>query len=68
MLDAEDYIEELDERALRVAAAAILFELRRAGADVKHDPSWQSSVAHILASGQKRADLVIEHMRIAVLK
>lgn len=65
VLDAEDYIEELDDGALRVTATTKLHIGLLASAIVEHDSVWKPSISHILASCEERSDSVIEYVRIA---
>jgi hypothetical protein len=67
VLDAEDYIEELDDGALRVTATAELHIRLLASAIVEHDSVWKSGISHILASREEWPDSVIEYVRIATL-
>src|SRR5438105_269903 len=65
--DAENNVKELDEAALRVAAAGILPIRLGSRAILVDDAVRQSSLGHILASGKKGADAVVEDGGIATL-
>ena len=67
MGDAEDDVEELDEGTLRVGAAAVLAVFFCAGAVFVDDAVWEACVGHVLRSGEKGADAVVEDVWVAVL-
>lgn len=67
VLDVQDYVEELDQGALGVGAAAVVVPGLRAGSVVVDDAIGQTGVAHVPAAGEKRADAVVEDVRVAVL-
>lgn len=64
---AEDDVEELDDGALGVAAAAELYVGLLAGAIVEHDTVGETSITHVLASGEEGSDTVVEDVWIAAL-
>ena len=38
-----------------------------AGTGVEENASWQTSVGHVLATGEERTDAVVEDVRVAIL-
>ena len=67
MLDAENDVEELDEGALCVAAAAVLTIGFVTAAVFVDDAVWKTSFGHVFATSQERSDAVVEDVRVAIL-
>ena len=67
VLDAENDVEELDERALRVAATTQLSVLLLVCAVVKQDAVWKASLCHVLSSSEEWANAVVEDVWVAIL-
>ena len=67
VLDAQHNVKELEERALGVAAAAVLPErVVRAPRVVAHTVR-QPRVGHVLATGQEWSNAMVKGVRIAIL-
>ena len=64
---AEDDVEELDEGALRVAAAAVLSVGLSAGAIFVDNAVGEAGVGHVFAAGEEGPDAVVEDVRVAIL-
>lgn len=67
VLNAENDVKELDERALGVAATTQLSVFLSICAVIKQDAVWEAGLCHVFATSEKRADAVVEDVRIAIL-
>lgn len=67
VLNAENDVKELDERALGVAASTQLSVCLSICAVVKQDAVRETCLCHVFATSEERADAVVEDVRIAVL-
>lgn len=63
MLNTEEDVERLDQRALCIAPAAVLVPFADSVTTIIEYTVWQSRGGHILASREERADLVEEDGR-----
>ena len=63
---AKDDVEELDERALRVTAAAVLSVELGAGAVFVDDAVGEAGIGHVFAAGEEGSDAVVEDVGVAV--
>lgn len=67
VVHSEKDIEALDQRALSIAASAVLVPFSLPFADIVEHAIWQTGCSHVLASGEERTQDVEEDVRVIFL-